>query len=100
MVTAPQVCCIGNRSNNYLDIFLVQINAVDIQRKLIKLASHFFNPRNDFFTLQTNKPTRRENTEKGAKKGRERANNFLFKEGGSAGFIISVAHEVQSLPRS
>ena len=72
MVTAPQVCRIGNRRNNYLDIFLVQINAVDIQRKLIKLASHFFfYLTNDFFTLQTNKPTRREKTEKGAKKGRE-----------------------------
>ena len=81
MVTAPQVCRIGNRSNNYLDIFLVQINAVDIQRKLIKLASHFF------FTLRTIfLPYKRTNQhgvkipKKEPKRG-ERANNFLFKEG-------------------
>ena len=65
----------------YLDFFLVQINAVGIQRKLIKLASHIF------FTLRTIfLPYKRTNqhgvkTPKKEPKRGERANNFLFKEG-------------------
>ena len=61
-------------TTTYLDFFLVQINAVDIQRKLIKLASHIFLPykRTNQHGVKTPK--------KEPKRG-ERANNFLFKEG-------------------
>ena len=51
-------------TTTYLDIFLVQINAVDIQRKLIKLASHFFYPTNE----QTNTAWKyRKRSQKGAR---------------------------------